>query len=292
MLPLLEPWAPCPCCLSTAPRALHIQRDKKSPLVGPFYALLGCERCGVVYVSPRPSEEALNRFYSSDDGDGWWRTLEEVQQKREAKRAAARRELAPVLDRPVGSAVDIGCGSGETLDVLQDAGWQTTGIEPHMVSRAAAAERHRMIDALPATPEFDGIVIHHVLEHVLRPYDLLRSAWAAAKPGAWICLGVPMFEEVGVTGNLKRACGPVHLNGFTRDALENALRVTGWKVMHPEAAPSIKHRNLAYGMRDVPAEPTADPLRPAIDALRAYGRGLDKEGDFVGPAPTVQNATS
>ena len=73
MLPLVEPWAECPACETETPRrALHVQRNRKSPLVdGPYYAVIGCERCGLAYVSPRPTPDAVARYYVDEDRDGW-----------------------------------------------------------------------------------------------------------------------------------------------------------------------------------------------------------------------------
>lgn len=288
MLPLVEPWAECPACGSETPRrALHVQRNRKSPLVsGPYYAVIGCERCGLAYVSPRPTPDTLNRYYVDEERSGWTVRHDETYAaaKEEKKARLAARVLAPLLEtRERGRALDVGCGAGDLLGVLKKAGWDTVGIEPHAARGAMASRHHRLIDKIPGEPTFDLIVLHHVLEHVLSPLSLLREARAAAVPGAHLLVAVPAFEDAAITGNLARACGPIHINGFTAPALRNAIAMAGWAVVRPAKAPVIDDRHIVYAVADVPHSPEPQCLGAAIDVLRQYGRRLDRSGEFCQP---------
>ena len=289
MLPLVEPWAECPACETETPRrALHVQRNRKSPLVdGPYYAVIGCERCGLAYVSPRPTPDAVARYYVDEDRDGWTVRHDEAYaaEKEEKKARLAARVLAPILKaHGPGRALDVGCGAGDILGALKKAGWETVGIEPHAARHAIAERHHRLIDEIPREPTFDLIIFHHVLEHVLAPCDLLRAARAASLPGAHLLVGVPAFEDVAITGNLARACGPVHINGFTRPALSNAITMAGWSVLSL-AGTLVKHdRHIVYAMAaDAPQTPEPRCLDKAVGVLLQYGRRLDRSGEFVTP---------
>jgi SAM-dependent methyltransferase len=289
MLPLVEPWAECPACETETPRrALHVQRNRKSPLVsGPYYAVIGCERCGLAYVSPRPTPDAVARYYVDEDRDGWTVRHDEAYAaaKEEKKARLAARVLAPILGaRGPGRALDVGCGAGDILSALTKAGWETVGIEPHAARRAIAEQHHRLIEEIPREPTFDLIVFHHVLEHVLAPCDLLRAARAASLPGAHLLVGVPAFEDVALTGNLARACGPVHINGFTRPALRNVITIAGWVVVGL-AGTLVKHdRHIVYAKAaDAPQTPEPRCLDEAVGVLQQYGRRLDRSGEFVTP---------
>ncbi len=289
MLPLVEPWAECPACETETPRrALHVQRNRKSPLVtGPYYAVIGCERCGLAYVSPRPTPDALARYYVDEERVGWTVGHDEAYAaaKEEKKARLAGRVLAPILgSRGRGRALDVGCGAGDILGALKKAGWETVGIEPHAARRAIAEQHHRLIEEIPREPTFDLIIFHHVLEHVLAPCDLLRAARGASLPGAHLLVGVPAFEDAAITGNLARACGPVHINGFTRAALRNAITMTGWVVVSP-AGTLVKHdRHIVYArVADAPRIPEPRCLDEAVGVLRQYGRRLDRSGEFVTP---------
>jgi SAM-dependent methyltransferase len=275
--------------METPRRALHVTRNRKSPLIsGPYYAVLGCDRCGLAYVSPRPSAEAMSRFYEDEDRDGWTVRHDEANAaaKRGKKGQLAARALAPILGaRGQGRALDIGCGAGDILNVLKDAGWDTAGVEPHAALASIAAQRHRLVPEVPHEPTFDLVVVHHVLEHVLSPLDLLRQARAAAMTGAHLLLGVPAFEDAAVSGNIARACGPIHINGFTWAALRNAASMAGWLVVTPPAALVMNGRHILYAVADAPRSPEPRALDAAVDVLRQYGRQLDRAGEFTPAAP-------
>lgn len=289
MLPLVEPWSECPLCVKDTPRrALHVTRNRKSPLIsGPYYAVLGCERCGLAYVSPRPTTSAMNRFYEDEDRDGWTVRHDEAgaAAKREKKSQLASRALMPILGpRRQGRALDIGCGAGDILNVLKHSGWTTVGIEPHAALAAIAVQQHQMIVEVPREPAFDLIVLHHVLEHLLSPGGLLKEARGAAAPGAHLLLGVPAFEDAATSGNIARACGPIHINGFTWPALRNAALMAGWSPIAPPGALVLKGRHILYAVASDPRPPEPGALDVVLDVLRQYGRQLDRAGEFL-PAP-------
>jgi len=295
MLPLVEPWSECPACgVETPRRALHVTRNRKSPLVnGPYYAVIGCEQCGLTYISPRPTPAALQRYYTDEDRDGWTVRHNETiaGAKREKKTRLAARAVAPVLGaRGQGRALDIGCGAGDILNVLKDAGWETVGVEPHAALATIAAQRHQLVAEVPREPTFDLVVMHHVLEHVLSPRDLLRGARAAAVTGAHLLVGVPAFEDAAISGNIARACGPIHINGFTRAALCNAASMAGWSVVSPSGAPVMSGSHILYAVADEPHTPEPRALDAAVDVLREYGRRLDRAGDFM-PGPRHEGPT-
>jgi SAM-dependent methyltransferase len=235
-------------------------------------------------VSPRPTPDALDRYYVDEDRDGWTVRHNETQAvaKRDKKMQLAVRALAPILGaRAGGRALDIGCGSGDILDVLKQAGWETVGIEPHAALRTIAAQHHRLIDEIPREPAFDLVIAHHVLEHVLSPGDLLRRGRTASRAGAHLLIGVPAFEDAPVSGNVARACGPVHINGFTWAALRNAVSIAGWSPISPSEAPIMSGRHLLYAVADTPRAPESGGLNAAVDVLRQYGRRLDRAGEFM-----------
>ena len=276
---------PCPGCASLALQALHIIPYAKRHvlLTSPWLALLGCQTCGLAFRAPRPTPETLEAFYDGQHDDGSNRRPPPSTAEMIGKRADAVAKLTPlgVLSPAPGQrALDFGCGAGGMLDVLQDAGWETVGIEPGRLA-SYASHRHRIINALPQVPTFDLVVVHHVLEHVLNPGHLMRQIAATCRPGARLLVGVPSLEGVAVTGDLKYAWSPVHINSFTRAALANLLRQTGWSPFSPAGIPG-RTRIVMYGTRAASTlAPTPEALGPAICALRQFGRRLGRDGRFL-----------
>ena len=278
-----ETWPPCPGCAAPALQALHIIPYVKCHVLAaaPFLALLGCRTCGLVFTAPRPTPKALGVFYDGQHDDGWIRSAPSAEMTHRHAEAVTKLTPLGVLSRARGQrGLDFGCGAGAMLDVLQDAGWETVGIEPGRLA-SYASHRHRIIDALPQVPTFDLVVVHHVLEHVLNPGDLMRQLAATCRPGSRLLVGVPSFEGVAVTGDLEYACSSVHINAFTRAALANLLRQTGWSPVSPPSIPD-RTRIVMYGTRATSTlAPTPEALEPATCALRQFGRRLDRDGRFL-----------
>jgi hypothetical protein len=166
------------------------------------------------------------------------------------------------------------------LDVLQDAGWETVGLEPGRI-RTYASRRHQIVEAIPEAAYFDLVIVHHVLEHVVDVRSLLGQLHASAAPDAHLLIGVPSLAAVAVTGDFRYACSALHINAFTIESLGNVLRMNGWRPF-TAAAQSHRGRLVVYGTRaDAPLPPVPAALDVAIEALRTYGRRLDARGEFV-----------
>ncbi len=111
------------------------------------------------------------------------------------------RKAAPVLD--------LGCGRGEALELLQAEGIECRGVDAsstmvsHCREKGLPAERRDVLDALSgADPEsFGGIVSFHVIEH-LEPgciERLVQLAFAVLRPGGILVLETPNPLSVAVT---------------------------------------------------------------------------------------------
>ena len=304
MFPLLEPPAPCPGCASADVRPLHVFRNLKPVVPVPYLALLGCPECGLVYTSPRPTEDDLFRYYADGEDDGWGKGERYDDPQRAAslekwlrnKHATARRLLSHAADAIALSnsaerhAFDFGCGGGAFLDVLQDDGWKTTGLEPARL-REFTARRHTIVDRIPGEPSFDLVNVHHVLEHLLDPVQVLDALARASRPHAVLLCSVPDLGGLARHHDLRYASNPHHINSFTDVSLWGMLQRTGWRPVRVESGTCLPNpseddtrRIIGVAQRDPNAASQArprEPLRAAEDALREYGRLLGADGKPV-----------
>lgn len=105
--------------------------------------------------------------------------------------------LRELVSLPKGSLMDVGCGSGQTLSLAKQLGWQAMGVE--IDPAAVRAARTQYLNVLEGTyeklddykQEFDCIVCFHVLEHVYNPQDMLIKLKEALKPGGTLLLSLP-----------------------------------------------------------------------------------------------------
>ncbi|NJN82136.1 MAG: class I SAM-dependent methyltransferase [Caldilineaceae bacterium] len=133
--------------------------------------------------------------------------------------------------------VDIGCGHGEFLQILRDAGASPVGvdIDPAMVARCQelGLEAHHadILEWLPAQSQpFDAAFSTNVMEH-LPPEQVMaivRSAFDALRPGGMLLLGVPNPESAIVQFH-EFWRDPTHVRLYSRQLLEFFLFDAGFR---------------------------------------------------------------
>ena len=135
-----------------------------------------------------------------------------------------------------------------------------------------------MLDAIPEDGSLDLVVVHHTLEHVEGPGPTLQRLGRALRPGGAIWISVPNLETLGTHRDFVYVAGDKHISSFTSRSLEALLALAGIElVVHSEepewGAPGLvsPDRLACIGRKSAVAKLPEDPLKPAIDALLAYG---------------------
>ena len=292
----------CPACGARdiedlLPLPLH---DRPAgPRVG---FVTGCRRCGIVFANPMPSDESLARMYSPEGR--WGRTHADDQHEARPSSRYLVRLFAPVrpaidIAHPApGSAVlDFGCGSGEILDALQDAGWTTYGIEP--ATRQAFA-RHGELQAIPASAMFDLVVAHHVLEHVGDPLRILRALSDCLKPGGLLFVSVPRLDTLAQHRDYRYCINDrAHIVSYTTDAMATLMGMAGREAMPLNPPPgedtqgwrAVK-RLVMRGRTGGTPSTVAEPLRAARDAFDAFGAAGGSVAPHRSPRTSVRAAAA
>ena len=214
----------CPAC-GSADTAIA----EEWPRTGRYRAM-ACWHCGLLFAHPQPAPELLAAYYSPS---GHWRETRDTSGAQTKGKGRAGRAVVALFEEqlPPGSrrVLDFGCGTGPWLNTLQDAGWETYGIEP---SSDAAFVRHHRLDEIPADGSFDLVVAYHVLEHLPRPLDTLRQLAAAVRMGGICFVSVPRLDTV-LTHRDPRYClsAPHHLVSFTEACLVGLLARAGFEMV-------------------------------------------------------------
>jgi SAM-dependent methyltransferase len=139
---------------------------------------------------------------------------------------------------PPGRALDIGCGSGQLLDELEQRGWVANGIEPF----AAAKPDPRIVvttlgdyaRAGSISASFDLVTLVHAFEHLPEPRAALTQIKDLVRPGGHIAIVVPNFG-----GHWARAAGlewhwlnlHEHCFHYTEHSLRQLVRTVGLDVV-------------------------------------------------------------
>ena len=136
-----------------------------------------------------------------------------------------------------GRLLEIGCGGGGFLSIMQLLGWRVCGVEPDPVAAAVArdivgCDIHvgTIEDAPFDEGQFDAIVTSHVIEHAYDPRSFVaRSGRLLARGGVMTVL-TPNFGSLGhkMFGSDWYCLDPPrHLCLFTPKSLQRLFTETG-----------------------------------------------------------------
>jgi 2-polyprenyl-3-methyl-5-hydroxy-6-metoxy-1,4-benzoquinol methylase len=170
-----------------------------------------------------------------------------------------RRDIRPLLPPPAaGPVVDIGCGSGALVRLLQADGFDAEGIdispEQAALASAAGAARVRQGDfrALLAThpAHYAAVTATDLLEHLTKPEVLqtFDDVAAALRPGGVFVGRVP--NAVSPLGGHIRAGDFTHQTSFTARSIRQLAAAAGFGEVMARSCPPVAH-GLASAARVV-----------------------------------------
>src|ERR1700722_946009 len=168
----------------------------------------------------------------------------------EAAALVYRRDLRPLLSSPAaGPVVDIGCGRGELVRLLQADGFDAEGIdispEQAALARAAGVPRVRQGDfrsLLAAQPgRYAAITATDLLEHLTKP-EVLRTfddVAAALAPGGVFVGRVP--NAVSPLGGHIRDGDFTHQTSFTARSIRQLAAAAGFDSVLSRSSAPVAH---------------------------------------------------
>ena len=233
-----NPQRRCDCDSGKAVRLF----DARDYISGDQFEIIQCSKCGLAFTHPAPEDLEWRRYYpdayyGDQSTSRFPKAIELLQTKLYGSRA---REVERFASGKRGRVLDIGCGRGFLLRAFQARGWEVAGTE---VSEAAAAHAQRKLnlpvlvgtlDELPlAESSFDAAVMWHVLEHVERPNDALRTVNRLLRPSGVFLVAVPNLgscEARMTRDKWFHLDVPRHLTHFSRRALKQCLEATGFRI--------------------------------------------------------------
>ncbi|MBU0519079.1 class I SAM-dependent methyltransferase [bacterium] len=248
---------PCPLCGNTSHNLRHSVRDRLNiPLCSKTgrpqdltYSIVACSSCGLLYLNPRPKLSELARFYDSEDydphtgsGSGWMGRLFHL-----ARAFTLQWKYAATTSGMVtGSALDVGCGTGEFLQHITQKGWQVLGIEQDAEAAHIADSKGVEVlagdptDLLPVDKQFDLVTMWHSLEHLPRLNQAIRNIADTVKPGGRLCIAVPnplSYDAIRYGERWAAWDAPRHLYHFRPEDVKTLVESQELKLLSIKAMP-------------------------------------------------------
>ena len=187
------------------------------------FDLVRCRPCGLVYVNPRPDAATLDALYSDPqyytfgynlgvETDNYFERKDELIAQYDATIAEYEGEIGrgrggADANKTAGELFELGSAGGFFLEAGRRRGWRVRGVE---LSRPAAEYSVRefgldvfrglLEDAPIPDASIDLALADNVLEHTLRPLDVLRRLERLLKPGGHLIVIVPAYVNSPASG--------------------------------------------------------------------------------------------
>jgi 2-polyprenyl-3-methyl-5-hydroxy-6-metoxy-1,4-benzoquinol methylase len=221
------------CLLCGSESEMHANFETNHSNVGEDRYLI-CERCGLVFQSPRLSEENLNAFYASQYRSLVQGSEEPIEKDLRIQNARAKHLLGFVDRRISGisSCLDIGSSTGILLKKFKEKyGCEVLGIEPgdayRTFSQNLGIPAKERLEALEKEREgaFDLITMAHALEHLADPISTLRDLKARwLSPEGYLLVEIPNLYG-------HHALELAHLTAFSSATLKLLLQQAGFETL-------------------------------------------------------------
>lgn len=224
---------------------------------------VACASCGFVFAGRVPPADFLEQYYrNAYTLDSNFATIDRDYD------AEARLAMVRSCVRPGASLLEIGAGAADFCDLLCEAGFDATGVDP--LDQGRPNSRVTRADHRATSGVYDAVVSYYVLEHVLDANEWLAAVARRLAPNGVAILEVPDFER-----HPQESLYWEHLRHLTPFHLSELLRRAGLTpVAFDRERPSRYFGFTVVAKPGVFATPSPAPPWPGVEHSRAiYARG-------------------
>jgi SAM-dependent methyltransferase len=230
----LESVGSCPVCNCTESQFLFDVPDPTSLVDDGQLKIVRCNTCSLVRLDPRLRQAHLTKVYSGsywDHNDRISKSGALVEHYRD------RLKLLAEYVRPRARILEVGAGNGAYISVLRDYGYAIEGIDLYSGAAKEAKNLYgielfvgELWQARYPDKCFQAIVMHHVLEHVYSPVQLLEDAYRILADNGIVVIEVPNAASYSLRFFRKFWWGlalPAHVFLYSPATLERLARRVG-----------------------------------------------------------------
>lgn len=237
----------CPVCAGEKLEVVFAVRDHV--VTQEEFEVLECDGCGLRLTTPLPDKDETDRYYESENytphaaGKGGNLIYRVV---RRLMLARKRNLITTETNLSCGRLLDVGCGTGEFLYTMHQAGWEVDGIDASEGARQETSRRYGVTVQSPddwfasEDEEYDVITFWHALEHLADPNRYLRQVVLSLKDDGTLMIALPNWNSFDAEyyGSEWAAYDvPRHFTHFTRSTMERFIDEHGLTVRNTFGLP-------------------------------------------------------
>lgn len=206
------------------------------------FELRKCDSCGFVVTSPRPADDAIGKYYESEDYISHSNTKKSLFSKAYQivrNRAVKQKRNWVEAHTRKGTLLDMGCGTGHFLNECRSAGWKIEGVEVSEVARANAKTEHG-IEPNSSLDEFEtnagslnAISMWHVLEHLPNLNEHLSKFHKWLADDGAVLVAVPnheSYDAIHYGSDWAAWDVPIHLWHFSKKSMNDLAAKNGFVI--------------------------------------------------------------
>ena len=174
------------------------------------------------------------------DPDGVKRLLDTENERKSKLRNFLSEYIQEINILPPGRILDIGCGPGWLLSAI-DSAWEKEGVEISKYAATIASQFAKIhncsIEDFTSNDKFDVITMHHVIEHIHNPIDIIKKVHGLLNDGGIFIIGTPDFDSAMARrfgSKFRLLHDPSHVSLFSNDSMHRFLRTNGFDVYNVE----------------------------------------------------------
>lgn len=209
---------------------------KISDIIFPYFH---CQSCGMISLDPIPDD--LGSYYENSYYGPVPKSAEDLlaaAKVYEKYKIDIVKQYCPDIE----TVLEIGPSMGGFALLCKDAGLKVRAIEMdsecsrflNEVAEIPTNNSNDEIAALKDEPETDLLVMWHVVEHLRKPFELLRESYKKVKPGGFILIAAPNPESLQfrvLKEHWVHLDAPRHTHLIPIKALEKDLSENGFDIV-------------------------------------------------------------
>lgn len=178
---------------------------KDHSVSGEEFQLLHHKELDMLETYPQPSSDQLPKYYKSEDYISHTDSKKNLFEKTYhlVRKISLKRKLKLInsFSSEERNLLDVGCGTGDFLQIAQQNNWTVFGIEPNENARIIANDKtnnsvFKAEQLLEFTPKsFDVITLWHVLEHLPRLEEHISILKSLLVSNGTLIIAVPNYKS-------------------------------------------------------------------------------------------------
>ena len=217
---------------------------KDHSVSGEYFQLIENAEYGFLETTPQPTAEALPDYYKSEDyishTDSKRNLFENVYH---VVRKISLKQKLKFINKCISdekTLLDVGCGTGDFLQVAKQNKWKVSGIEPNAQARTIANNKtdnsvfeiDQLLKFQPAS--FNVITLWHVLEHLPNLEEHVQVFKKLLKPNGTLIIAVPNYKSYDAKYYKEFWAAydvPRHLWHFNKKSISKLVSIVSMEVV-------------------------------------------------------------